>query len=224
MGTASISRPKSDYGDITELLVDYKMLPEGDSGIYLRGVPQVQIWDTTKGDPRGLGQDKGSGGLWNNAKGSPGKAPLVAGRQTARASGTTIRIIMVGSRVTVWLNDQLVVDHAILENYFERNKPADQRLPILPRGPIQLQTHGSEIRWRNLFVREFSAAMRRRQDPREPVRPGRLRVDLQWQRTSPAGRWIRWSARPGRGREGSGRLPWFWQEKKRRGTRTGIPS
>ena len=53
-----------DYGDF-ELMVEYKALPDGDSGIYLRGIPQVQIWDTTKGDPRGLGQDKGSGGLWN---------------------------------------------------------------------------------------------------------------------------------------------------------------
>ncbi|MDR3401131.1 MAG: DUF1080 domain-containing protein [Chthoniobacter sp.] len=144
-----------DYGDI-ELLVDYKMLPEGDSGIYLRGVPQVQIWDTTKGDPRGLGQDKGSGGLWNNDKGSPGKDPLVHADKPL-GEWNHFRIIMVGSRVTVWLNDQLVVDHAILENYFDKKKPADQRLPILPRGPIQLQTHGSEIRWRNLFVREIGS-------------------------------------------------------------------
>ena len=51
-----------DYGDF-EFRVEYKALPDGDSGVYLRGVPQVQIWDSTKGDPRGLGQDKGSGGL-----------------------------------------------------------------------------------------------------------------------------------------------------------------
>src|SRR5260221_1518375 len=64
---------------------------------------------------------------------------------------------MVGSRVTVWLNEQLVVDHAILENYFDKKKPVEERLPILPRGTIQLQTHGSEIRWRNLFVREIGS-------------------------------------------------------------------
>jgi len=67
------------------------------------------------------------------------------------------RIIMVGTRVTVWLNEKLVVDHAILENYFDKRKPVDQRLPILPRGPIQLQTHGSEIRWKNVFVREIGS-------------------------------------------------------------------
>jgi hypothetical protein len=146
---------EKDYGDI-ELLVDYKMLPKGDSGIYLRGVPQVQIWDTTEGDPRGLGQDKGSGGLWNNDKGSPGKDPLVHADKPL-GEWNHFRIIMVGSRVTVWLNEQLVVDHAILENYFDKKKPVEARLPILPRGPIQLQTHGSEIRWRNLFVREIGS-------------------------------------------------------------------
>jgi len=31
-----------------ELLLDYKTVPMADSGIYLRGVPQVQIWDTTE--------------------------------------------------------------------------------------------------------------------------------------------------------------------------------
>ncbi|MEP6672723.1 MAG: DUF1080 domain-containing protein [Chthoniobacter sp.] len=146
---------EKDYGDI-ELLVDYKMQPKGDSGIYLRGVPQVQIWDTTEGDPRGLGQDKGSGGLWNNDKGSPGKDPLVHADKPL-GEWNHFRILMVGSRVSVWLNDQLVVDHAILENYFDKKKPVEQRLPILPRGPIQLQTHGSEIRWRNLFVREIGS-------------------------------------------------------------------
>ena len=144
-----------DYGDI-ELLVEYKALPDGDSGIYLRGVPQVQIWDSTKGDPRGLGQDKGSGGLWNNDKGAPGKDPLVNADKPL-GEWNKFRILMVGSRVSVWLNDKLVVDHAILENYFDKKKPAEQRLPILPRGPIQLQTHGSEIRWRNLFVREIGS-------------------------------------------------------------------
>ena len=36
-----------DYGDV-ELLVDFKIGPKGDSGVYLRGTPQVQIWDFTE--------------------------------------------------------------------------------------------------------------------------------------------------------------------------------
>ena len=56
---------------------------------------------------------------------------------------------MVGSRVSVWLNSKLVVDHALLENYYDR------KTPVPAKGPIQLQTHGGEIRWRNIFLREI---------------------------------------------------------------------
>lgn len=140
-----------NYGDI-ELLVDYKMYPKGDSGIYLKATPQVQIWDYTReGGKGGLGAEKGSGGLWNNSKGAPGKDPLVLADKPF-GEWNHFRILMLGERVTVYLNDKLVVKHARLENYFNR------KLPLLPTGPIQLQTHGSEIRWRNIYVREIPAA------------------------------------------------------------------
>ena len=62
-----------DYGDV-ELLVDFKIGPKGDSGVYLRGTPQVQIWDFTDPDYiKRLQADKGSGGLWNNSAGAPAK-------------------------------------------------------------------------------------------------------------------------------------------------------
>src|SRR5216684_6552454 len=65
-----------DYGNF-ELYVDWKIRRGGDSGIYLRGNPQVQIWDSDSLSG-GLAEDKGkgSGGLWNNPKGSKGKVPL----------------------------------------------------------------------------------------------------------------------------------------------------
>jgi hypothetical protein len=137
-----------DYGDI-ELLVDYKMYPKGDSGIYLRATPQVQIWDYTKeGGKWNIGADKGSGGLWNNSPGSPGKDPLVLADKPF-GEWNSFRILQLGERTTVYLNGKLVVNNARLENYWNR------KLPLLKKGPIQLQTHGSEIRWRNLYVREI---------------------------------------------------------------------
>jgi hypothetical protein len=36
-----------DYGDF-ELLIDWKIEAKGDSGLYLRGTPQVQIWDSVQ--------------------------------------------------------------------------------------------------------------------------------------------------------------------------------
>jgi len=125
-------------------------VPKADSGVYLRGVPQVQIWDSTDKGKFSLGADKGSGGLWNNSAGAPGKDPLVLADKPF-GEWNKFRIIIVGSRVSVWLNDKQVVDHAIMENYYDR------KTAIPPRGPIQLQTHGGEIRWRNIFLREIGA-------------------------------------------------------------------
>jgi hypothetical protein len=123
-------------------------VPKADSGIYLRGCPQVQIWDYTEKEKFPLGSDKGSGGLWNNSPGTPGKDPLVLADKPF-GQWNSVRVIMVGSRVSVWLNKKLVVDHALMENYYDR------KTPVPAKGPIQLQTHGGEIRWRNVFLREI---------------------------------------------------------------------
>ena len=34
----------------------------------------------------------------------------------------------------------------------------DKKNPVPATGTIQLQTHGGEIRWRNVFIRELDAA------------------------------------------------------------------
>lgn len=138
-----------EFGDI-ELLIDYKTVPLADSGIYLRGTPQVQIWDSTEKAKFGIGADKGSGGLWNNSPGAPGKDPLVLADKPF-GQWNTFRIIQIGARTSVWLNGKMVVDHAIMENYFDR------KMPLFVKGVIQLQTHGNEISWRNLFVRKIEA-------------------------------------------------------------------
>lgn len=137
-----------EFGD-SELLIEYKTVPKADSGIYLRATPQVQIWDYTKeGGKWGIGADKGSGGLWNNSPGAPGKDPLVLADRPF-GEWNKFRILQIGERVTVYLNDKLVVDHARMENFWNR------KLPLLKKAPIQLQTHGGEIRWRNIFIREI---------------------------------------------------------------------
>ena len=139
---------EKDYGDI-EFLIEYKTVAQADSGIYLRATPQVQIWDFTKeGGKWNIGADKGSGGLWNNSPGAAGKDPLVMADKPF-GEWNKMRILQIGARTTVYLNDKLVVDNAIMENYWDRKKP------LFAKGPIQLQTHGGEIRWRNIFLREI---------------------------------------------------------------------
>src|SRR5439155_24322468 len=124
-----------EFGDV-ELLIEYKTVPKADSGIYLRATPQVQIWDYTKeGGKWDRGADKGSGGLYNNSPGAPGRDPLVLADKPF-GEWNSFRIVQVGERTTVYLIDKLVVDHARMENAWDRN------LPLPKTGPIQLQTHG----------------------------------------------------------------------------------
>lgn len=138
------------FGDY-EFVVEYKTVPSADSGIYLKGTPQVQIWDYTESTERSwsLGANLGSGGLWNNSKGAPGKDPIMLADKRL-GEWNSFRIRQVGARTTVWLNDMMVVHHAIMENYWDRKSP------LFAKGPIELQTHGGEIRWRNLAVKELS--------------------------------------------------------------------
>lgn len=151
-GHGDYATTEKDYGDF-ELRLEYKTVAGADSGIYLRGCPQVQIWDINQPDnPKNPDRhpNKGSGGLFNNTPKTPGRDPLVVADKPF-GEWNQFRIVMVDNKVTVWLNDKLVVDHAVMENYFDR--PSS-----VPRtGPIQLQTHGGEIRWRNIFLREIGS-------------------------------------------------------------------
>ncbi len=147
-GNGAYLTTDKEYGDI-ELLIDYKTVPKADSGIYLRGTPQVQIWDSTKeGGKWNLGADKGSGGLWNSSAGAPGKDPSSLADKPL-GEWNHFRIIQIGAKTTVYLNDTLVVDRAVMENFWDREAP------LFAKGVIQLQTHGGEIRWRNIFIREI---------------------------------------------------------------------
>ena len=140
-----------EFGDI-EFLLEYKTVPKADSGIYLRGTPQVQIWDWNQ--------------VFNPKNPTANRTSALAACSITRPAPPVVtrpywldkpfgewnrfRIRQIGDRTWVWLNDKLVVDGAFMDNYWDRSKP----LPA--KGPIMLQTHGGEIRWRNLFVRDIS--------------------------------------------------------------------
>jgi hypothetical protein len=128
-----------NYEDF-EMLVDWKIVhPKGDSGIYLRGTPQVQIWDPAQ-------HNVGSGGLYNNQK-NPSKPSMIADNPIGQWN--TFRIKMIGEKVTVHLNGKLVVDNVTLENYWDRTQP------IFPSEQIELQCHGDPIHFKNIFIREI---------------------------------------------------------------------
>jgi hypothetical protein len=126
-----------------ELIVDWRITKNGDSGIYLRGTPQVQIWDTSRVE---VGAQVGSGGLYNNQKYESN--PLKVADNPV-GEWNTFRIKMIGENVTVYLNGELVVDNVPLENYWDRSQP------IFPTGTIELQAHGTNLAFRDIYVREI---------------------------------------------------------------------
>jgi hypothetical protein len=152
-----------DYGDF-EFYIDWKIPPGADSGIYLRGTPQIQIWDPW--DPRvKAGQDPpstseqwvaayrngrnlGSGGLWNNKRWRNAPTTLADKKP---GEWNTFFIRMVGDKVSIWLNDKLIVDRVALENYWDKSG----RSPLARADQIELQHHGSALYFKNLYIREL---------------------------------------------------------------------
>lgn len=134
-----------DYANF-EMYCDWKIKEKGDSGIYLRGTPQIQIWDPFTDPNTKNGEEKGSGGVFNN-KDNP-KDPLVMADKPI-GEWNTFWIKIVGDIVTIKLNDKLVVDNVKMENYWERDKP------LYPTGTIELQNHGNTLYFRNIYVKEL---------------------------------------------------------------------
>ena len=158
-----------DYGDF-EMYVDWKIPPGADSGIYLRGTPQIQIWDPwdlrmkPQDDGSVVGADDltpeqwvatykngrnlGSGGLWNNKRwrNSP---TVLADKKPGEWNRFLIR--MVGDKVTIWLNGKKIVDRVVLENYWDKTG----LVPLVRADQIELQHHGSALYFKNLYLREL---------------------------------------------------------------------
>lgn len=136
---------EKQYGDF-EMYVDWKLYPDGpdsDAGVYLRGSPQVQMWDISRTN---VGAQVGSGGLYNNSV-NPKNPTKVADNTLGKWN--TFYIKMVGERVTVILNGEKVVDNVILENYWNRKQP------IFPVEQIELQAHGTRVGYRNIYINEL---------------------------------------------------------------------
>lgn len=126
-----------------DMYVDWKIESKGDAGIYLRGSPQVQIWDTSRVD---VGAQVGSGGLYNNQAHESKPLKLA---DNAIGEWNTFHIIMKDDKVTVYFNGTLVVDNVVLDNYWDR------KLPIFPKEQIELQAHGTHVYYRDIYLKEL---------------------------------------------------------------------
>ncbi|MCU0786350.1 MAG: DUF1080 domain-containing protein [Verrucomicrobia bacterium] len=135
-----------DYANF-EMFVDWKIPAHGDSGIYLRGSPQVQIWDPYT-QPTKHGSEVGSGAFYNN-KTNASKPLLVADKPIGEWN--RFQIIMAGQKAHVYLNGELVTRDTVLENFWDRTQP------IFPSGQIELQNHGDHLWFKNIYIREIPA-------------------------------------------------------------------
>ena len=108
------------------LHVDWKITKGGDSGVYLRGLPQVQIWDNPVG----------SGGLWNDKNDPTKKMDKPIGEWNH------FEITVENDLVTVFLNGEKVVDK--FPKKWGKKK-----------GPFMLQHHGSSLWFKNIYLKEL---------------------------------------------------------------------
>lgn len=121
-------RTEKDYRNFI-LTLRWKIEKDADSGIYLRGQPQVQIWD----------RPVGSGGLFNDQVDPIRKADRPLGEWNHFV------IIMRDKKVTVILNGVQVVDSATMNSI--------EGMP--GRGPIELQHHGTPLWFKDIYIREL---------------------------------------------------------------------
>ena len=121
-----------------ELRLEWKIPLKGDSGIYLPGGQQVQIW----------AKDSGSGGFVFNHKYSVSPA-VVADRPLGEWNAFHIKLLK--GRVTVTLNGKVVMQDVPVEKGFDP--------PMLGpvEGPLRLQKspHNVMTTFRAIFIREL---------------------------------------------------------------------
>jgi acetyl esterase/lipase len=173
-GTGPYATTEESFGDI-ELMLEYKTVPKADSGVYLRGNPQVQIWDLNQAyDPKRPNRKPhlGSGGLYNNPPNTLGRDPMMVVDKPF-GSWNSLIVKQVGARTWVTLNSRLVVEGAAMANFWDNSEP------FPASGPILLQTHGGEIRWRNIFVRKIGEAEATR-ELAKPIIPEPTKYDVSY--------------------------------------------
>jgi hypothetical protein len=121
-----------------ELRLEWKIPLKGDSGVYLPGGQQVQIW----------AKESGSGGFVFNHKYTVSPT-AVADKPLGEWNAFSIKL--VDGKVTVTLNDKVVMQDVPVEKGFE---------PPL-RGPeegalrLQKSPHNVMTTFRNVFIREL---------------------------------------------------------------------
>lgn len=154
-----------EYGDF-ELLVDFKVAKNGNSGIFYRGVeakgepiyhsaPEFQVIDNEGHPDAKNGPDRYCGGNYALDPPNPASACKPAGEWNSA------RLVVKGAHVEHWLNGTKVLTYtldspalreAIAKSKFKDVERFGKPLP----GLILLQDHGDAVCYRNIKVRALN--------------------------------------------------------------------
>ena len=115
------------FGDFI-LLIDWKLGERGNSGVFLRGGPQVEIWDPARW------WKFGSGGIY------PEQHKPLKDADKPIGEWNRFEIKVVKNAVTVTLNGVLTLD--AYECKFSK-----------PSGPMRLQAHGTPLWFKNIYIK-----------------------------------------------------------------------
>lgn len=124
------------FGDF-KLHVEFKVVPQGNSGVYLRGRHEVQIEDTYNRVMDSLRMGAVYGFIKPMA--NPSKAP---------GEWQVFDITLVGSRVTVVLNGQTIIDNEAIPGITGGALDANEGAP----GPIMLQGDHTKVYFRKVEI------------------------------------------------------------------------
>jgi hypothetical protein len=128
----------ADYKDF-DVTLEYKTVKGGNSGVFLRGRTEVQVFDSYGKEKPG---DADNGAIYGQF------APKVNASKPA-GEWNALEVHFVGDTITVKLNGQLVQDKVKL------TKVCGGALPggLLDPGPIRLQGDHGKVWYRNLKLR-----------------------------------------------------------------------
>lgn len=136
-----------------ELEIDYQLPPGGNSGIYLRGVTEIQVKDRREKDNNTPPTKTSGGAIY-------GKFAALKSAQRPAGKWNHFRILHIGFRITVWHNEELIQDNVYYKGTTGgamKTSHIDARKLEGSKGPILLQGDHGRARYRNIRIRSLFA-------------------------------------------------------------------
>ena len=126
-----------------DLTLEYKTVKEGNSGVYLRGRIEVQVFDSSGKEKPGTDDDGAIFGQF---------APAVNASKPA-GEWNALDVHLVGDTITVKLNGKLIHDNVKLTTVCGGALPGG----LLDPGPLRLQGDHGKVWYRNIELRPIGA-------------------------------------------------------------------